>query len=130
VNTSWAFWMSLIVGFLVLTLEVVAFFQNRALAQSFSGGAAWLRIYRWRYLLGFILGITSTLFWYPSHINGERFKVLGLPFTIMLLGHDGKDYVGTLTFPSFLADMVVWALIPDLFLWLWARRVHASPART
>jgi len=62
-------------------------------------------------------------------INGERFKVLGIPFLMMMLDKDGKDYVGSITIPSFFANMVVWLLIPNLVLWLWARRVHTSPAK-
>jgi hypothetical protein len=112
-------------GFLVLTLEIAALLQNLTFARSMSGHAAWLLIYRRRYLFGIVLGVASTFLWYPSFINGERFMVLGLPFVIMLLDQAGKDYIGFLTFPSFLADMVVWLLIPDLLLWPWARRVAA-----
>jgi hypothetical protein len=46
----------------------------------------------------------------------------------MLLDQAGKDYIGILTIPSFLADIVVWLLIPDLLLWLWAKRMHGAIA--
>ena len=127
-KVTWTFWASLFAGFLVLTLEVVAFFQNRTLAKSMAERAAWLCIYRWRYLLGLGLGIGSTFLWYPSLISGERLRVVGLPFMIMMLDQAGKDYVGSLTFPSFLADMIVWLFFPDLLLWLCGRRMHVSRA--
>jgi len=128
-NAPPTFWVSLVVGFLVLGLETIAWLQNRTIARSTQRRAPWRRIYRWRYLLGFVLGVASTFVWYPSMINGERFKVLGIPFLMMMLDKDGKDYVGSITIPSFFANMVVWLLIPNLVLWLWARRVHTSPAK-
>src|ERR1041385_7792180 len=127
-NAPRTFWISLIVGFLVLGLETIALLQSRTIAQSTLSHAVWRRVYHWRYLFGFVLGLASTFVWYPSMINGERFKVLGIPFVMMMLDGAGKDYIGSLTFPSFLANMIVWLLIPDLVLWLWAKGVHASPA--
>jgi hypothetical protein len=128
-DAPWTFWTLLVVGFLVLGLETIALLRNRIIARSAPRHSAWSRIYRWRFLLGFLLGVASLFIWYPSVYPGDRFKVFGIPFVFMLFDQAGKDYVGSLTFPSFLADMIVWLLIPDLVLWLWARRVYASAAK-
>lgn len=109
-------------------LETTALWQNRKFAKLTPRDRAWQRVYRWRYLFGLVLAIASTFLWYPSLINGERFKVVGLPFVIMLFDQAGKDYIGTLTIPSFLADIVVWLLIPDLLLWIWTKRMHGATA--
>jgi hypothetical protein len=127
-NVPWTFWLSLFAGFIIVVLETIALWQNRKFAKLTPRDSAWQRVYRWRYLFGLVLAVASTFLWYPSLIDGERFKVVGLPFVIMLFDQAGKDYVGTLTFPSFLADIVVWLLIPDLSLWLWSKRMNGTTA--
>jgi hypothetical protein len=125
-NVPLMFWVWLLVGFIVVALETIALWQNRKFAKLMPRERAWRRVYRWRYLLGLVLAVASTFLWYPSFFNGERFTVVGLPFVIMLFDQAGKDYIGTLTIPSFLADIVVWLLIPDLLLWLWAKRMDGT----
>ena len=120
--------ISLVAGFMILALETIALWQNRKFARLTPRESAWQRFYRWRYLLGLALAVASTFLWYPSLINGERFKVVGLPFVVALFDQAGKDYVGTLTIPSFLSDFVVWLLIPDLLLWIWTKRMHRTTA--
>ena len=127
-NVPLTFWVSLIVGFMIVVLETIAFWQNRKFAKFTPRESAWQRVYRWRYALGFLLAVASNFLWYPSLINGERFKVVGLPFVVALFDQAGRDYVGTLTVPSFLADFVVWLLIPDLLLWIWTKRMRRTTA--
>ena len=110
----------------LLILGPIAFVQNRKAARAPSApNATWLTVYNKRWPAIVVLGIAAFAFSYSAtgH-DGQRWRVYGFPFPAAAFDSHGADYVGPLTLPSLFANAVIWALLPDICLYVW--RLAAS----
>ena len=77
-------------------------------------------------LLGVLLGAASwpLTFWmgYPIHVDAEVGRVVGFPFFVAYFDSEGRDYVGVLTMPGVVANCLFWFLLPQLVVYLFARK--------
>ena len=108
-------------GLVVLGLGFTAFVANRrAVKTAASQSPIWRRAHRWRWLLMLVLGVAAVFVVYPvAGGAGQHYKVWGFPFMAAAFDSRGADYVSPLTPVLMVFDILVWAVLPDLFLWGW-----------
>src|SRR5579871_829283 len=63
-------------------------------------------------IFGLVLGV-STL-WHAYPLNGG--SVAGVPFMAAWFDSKGRDYVGLITLPAMLGNLVFWFLAPQIVL--------------
>lgn len=81
---------------------------------------------KWRLLrlsalaLGVVLGVATwpLTVWmgYPIETPSGVGRVVGLPFFVAFFDSAGRDYVGPLTTPAAIANVVFWFMVPQLAL--------------
>jgi hypothetical protein len=108
-----------IVGALIVVGECFVARSNRSASKQAEVSSAWLHVYRWRWLVGVVFAIASAFIGYPVTDAGERYRVLGVPFLAAAFDSGGRDYVGPLTLPAFVANTVVWFFLPQIVLFCW-----------
>jgi len=108
-----------VVGLLIAIGEFFAARSNRFAFKQAQASALWLRVYRWRWLVGVLFAIASAFIYYPMTGGEERYRVMGLPFMVAAFDSAGRDYVGPLTTPSFLANAAIWFFLPHVAFFSW-----------
>jgi len=111
----------LLIGVLILIAGFTAFVKNWRAARGMSAPPEqWLRLYRWRWFALVTLGAAAYyMTWHITGVDCERLRIAGFPFPAAAFDSRGADYVGPLTLPFMLLDILTWALIPDLCLYAW-----------
>lgn len=77
----------------------------------------------------FVIGIPAGLATWPlTYWMGYRvetadgvYRIVGIPFMVACFDSAGRDYVGPLTMPGVIANIVFWSLLPQVFLLFWGR---------
>ncbi|MBL0121849.1 MAG: hypothetical protein IPP88_03675 [Betaproteobacteria bacterium] len=118
-----------IFGLFIFALEVVA--SQRVRAANAQGGVPqdWRKLFRWRFLVGTLLAVTSVFAQYPMHEAAGTYKAFGFPFFVIVFDEVGRGYTGALLVPALLGNGVIWFFLPSLFLWAWSwhgRRVSGN----
>ncbi len=84
-------------------------------------------------IVGLVIGMATwpLTYWmgYPIIINEENWRIVGLPFFVAAFDSAGRDYVGVLTMPGVIANSVFWALMPQMGLYLWAKKRIKNEAK-
>ncbi len=113
-----------IAGVLLLIFSIWAWRRNGRFVAS-EMPPLWSRVWRWRWLIGGAVGIASCFLSYSIQSGTQRYTVYGIPFVSYVFDGNGRDYVGALTLPALVLNVVTWALVPQLVLWEWVRRRKA-----
>jgi len=108
-------------GFLMLIASGASLFFNRRLAIDGRPGL-WRWIWNHRWNLGVLLGIASPFMGYHVSDGKEPWKVVGVPFPSAMFDAKGLDYVGPLTGPFMVLNVLFWLLLPQLVLWVTSGR--------
>ena len=108
-----------VVGLLIAIGEFFSARSNRSTFTQAQASAVWLRVYRWRWVIGVLFAIASAFIYYPMTGGEERYRVMGFPFMVAAFDSAGRDYVGPLTTPSFLANAAIWFFLPHVAFFLW-----------
>lgn len=114
--------MYIIIGMLLIALEVLASRRNRRFVASLYD-KKWLWVYRWRFVLGVPLAITSVFVSYPLSVGEDQYQVSGFPFMVMVIDQNGWDYVGFMSIPFLIINGFIWFCIPSLVLWGWSQKI-------
>src|SRR5438046_3135780 len=109
----------LAVGLLIAIGEFFTARSNRYAFKQGQASALWLRVYRWRWLIGVLFAIASAFVYYPMTGGGERYRVMGFPLMVAAFDSAGRDYVGPLTTPSLIANAAIWFFLPQFVLFFW-----------
>jgi hypothetical protein len=104
-------------GLVLVTLEIVASKKNGRTAAASPPESRWLRVYRWRYLIGAPLAIASAFISYPLSSGEDKYEVTGFPFLVMAIDQRGWDYAGFLSLPFLVINALVWLYLPSIALW-------------
>src|SRR5687768_2950578 len=107
-------------GFTLIALEIVAARKNRSFAAQRVASREWAFAYRWRLLFGIPLAVASAFIQYPIYGEGERYQVAGFPCMVAAFDSAGRDYVGPLSVPSWIANGLLWLFFPAVILWIWS----------
>lgn len=97
---------------------------------------------KWRLLrlsalaIGVVLGVATwpLTAWmgYPIETPSGVGRVVGLPFFVAFFDSTGRDYVGPLTMPAAIANIVFWFMVPQLALLFgghyWRKRASHAPS--
>jgi len=90
----------------------------------------WNKIRIFAFIIGGVIGVATwpLTYWmgYPIEINEENWRIVGMPFFVAAFDSIGRDYVGVLTMPGVIANSIFWALLPQLGLFLWAKRKNTN----
>jgi hypothetical protein len=102
---------------LLLILGPIVFVRNRKAARAPSApSSTWLTVYRRRWPVIALLGVAACVFTYTTiGDGGQRWRVYGLPFSAAAIDSHGADYVGLVTLPLTLFNIVVWTTLPDVY---------------
>ena len=109
-----------ILGLILLSLSLWAWRQNRSTAPELQ--PPWTRLWRWRWGIGSVLGVAAFFVRYPITGRTDHYTVYGVPFMSYAFDQRGFDYAGALTLPALVLNFVTWALLPQLFFWLYGKR--------
>jgi len=112
----------MLLGVVLLIASIWAWRKNRPVVVS-EMPSLWQVIWRWRWVIGVALGVGSYFLRYPLESSGARYMVYGVPFMSYAFDSKGHDYVGPLTTFAIALNFATWALLPQLFLWLFSLRV-------
>lgn len=112
----------IIIGLFLIALEVLASRNNRRFAASLYD-KKWLWVYRWRFVLGVPLVITSVFVSYSFSVGDDQYQVSGFPFMVMVIDQNGWDYVGFMSIPFLIVNGLIWFCIPSLVLWGWSHKI-------
>ena len=116
-----------LIGVALLGASVWAWHKNRRLTIS-TMPALWRAAWCWRWLIGLVLGVGSFFLRYPLEGGGNNYIVYGVPFMAYAFDQHGHDYVGPLTMPALIFNCVTWAMLPQLFLWVFGGRNAGRPS--
>jgi hypothetical protein len=111
----------MIVGVALLGLSAWAWRRNRLLIVA-GMPPFWRTFWRLRWIVGLALGCGSYFIRYPLEGEDGIYTVYGVPFMSYAFDQRGLDYVGPLTMPAIVLNFIIWACLPQLLLWLLARR--------
>ena len=109
----------MIVGVIVLAASLCAWHRNKRTTVS-EMPPLWRGLWRWRWVIGLALGIASYFIHYPAEGTTDRYMVYGVPFMSFAFDQKGHDYVGPLTVPALILNFGTWALLPQLFFWVFS----------
>jgi len=110
-----------LLGVVLLGTSIWAYRMNKRLAIS-TMPALWRTAWRWRWLIGLILGVGSIYLRYPLQGGSDHYIVYGVPFMSYAFDQHGHDYVGPLTLPALILNFTTWAMLPQLILWVFRGR--------
>ena len=75
-----------------------------------------------------LLAVVAVFCVYPvTGRGGAQYRVWGFPFMAAAFDSRGSGYLSPLSTLLIGLDVLTWALLPDLFLWVW--RLYASRRR-
>jgi hypothetical protein len=111
-----------IVGFVGIGVGVYCLSQNLKLAHSPVQGIHSSKSLLILLIIGAILGMSSmpaTFFMgYPVKLEEGIGRMVGLPFFVAYFDAHGEDFVGPLTMPGVIGNVIFWFLIPQIILLL------------
>jgi hypothetical protein len=111
----------MLIGVVVLAASIWAWRRNRKLV--ILEMPPLLRVFwRWRWVIGIALGISSYFLRYSLDGTTDRYMVHGVPFMSYAFDQRGHDYIGPLTMPALVLNFVTWAMLPQLILWAFTFR--------
>jgi hypothetical protein len=111
-----------LIGVVLLVWAIRSFiFVRRSLADD-SLPKSWRRRRFIAFVVGAVLAI-STL-WHAYPLNGGT--AAGVPFMAAWFDAKGRDYVGAITLPAMLGDLVFWFLVPQIVLAFFVRKHFRS----
>src|SRR5687768_11812893 len=103
-------------GLGLVALEILASKRNSRTAAASPPVSRWLRIYRWRYLMGVPFSIASGFVSYPLSSGEDQYQITGFPFLVMAIDQRGWDYVGFLSLPFLVINALVGLFLPSIAL--------------
>ena len=112
-----------IVGIGLLAWEVWSFIVVRRALKAGRLSQQWRR----RRIIAFVIGalLVVTIPWQQYPLGSGT--AAGIPFFAAWFDAKGRDFVGAITLPAMLGNLVVWFLAPQLVLAYVARRYLSSP---
>jgi hypothetical protein len=122
-----------IIGLLFFILEIIIFPTNLRTRKAYNTSQRWRQVYRWAWIIGLLLAVSSVFMRYPAKGNhGQQYILIGIPFVAAAFDEKGADYVSSLTPVFMAANALFWLLLPQLFMWGWQlirKQESGLPAR-
>jgi len=99
------FYGGIIVSLIVVWTEYKCAVSNRKFYQT-TQSILWMKIYKWRYLVAFLL-VPILMFGYPVSVDNESYQVIGFPLMGAVFDSTGRDFISALTGIFLLIDAVI-----------------------
>ena len=106
----------LLIALIIVVGEIVAAKKNRFIKENGNASTSWLKVYRWRWVVGLLFVIASVFVYYPMLGETESYRVMGFPLMAAVFDEAGRDYVGPFTVPFLLGNAIIWYFIPHFIL--------------
>ena len=90
----------------------------------------WRRLRRFAWGIGVALGVASIFMFIPNTgSDGLRYRTHGIPFPAFEFDEKGRDYVGPLSMPFMVLNVLFWLLLPQFILWATSGRRRRIPTQ-
>ena len=99
------FYGGIVVAFLMVWMIFKCAKANKKFYET-STSLWWKRLYKWRYLIAFVL-VPVLLLEYPVIVDGVHYHVFGLPLMAAVFDSNGRDFIGPLTGIFLLIDAII-----------------------
>lgn len=116
----------LLTAVLMIALELFTSLRNQKTFFDGAGGAAWSRVYRWRWLAGVPFAVLSAFLHYTASGGEGVFEVRGFPLVVAMVDEQGLSYAGPMSVPFLVANAAIWFFVPHILLHLWTLLARLS----
>jgi len=99
------FYGGIVLAFFIVWVEYKCAVSNKKF-YVISTSMRWNRMYKWRYLIAFLL-VPMLLLEYPVYADGEHYKILGFPLLSAVFDSKGRDFVSAITGMFLVVDAVI-----------------------
>ena len=116
------FYALIIIAVLMVILELYAAGKNFDYFLKSDATSFWAKCYRWRWALGIPFAALPFFISYPIPAADQTYHVIGFPLAIAATDEAGLSYVGKLSTPFMISDMLIWYFFPQILLLVTASR--------
>ena len=106
-----------LIGVAMLSASIWAWRKNKKVVVA-DMPPLWRAFWRWRWVVGIALGVSSYFLRYPLEGTTDRYIVHGVPFMSYAFDQRGLDYVGPLTMLALVLNFITWVMLPQFVLWV------------
>ena len=99
------FYGGIVLALAVVWIEYKCAVSNKKFYKT-SNALWWNRVYKWRYLVGFMF-ILLLMIEYPVSVDGEWYSVIGFPLMAAVFDSKGTDFVSAFTGMFLFIDAVL-----------------------
>jgi len=117
------FYILIAIAILLIGLEFYSSKQNKKLHSKNKNYKAWNKIYKWRWIIGFIF-IPISMIEYPMF--GTSNTVVGFPLIVAVFDELGRDYVGVTTTPFAIINAIISFFLIQIILYIWSKFLTKS----
>jgi len=119
-------------GFILLLLAVASFIGNGLNLRGTKIPCWFTKAFIILLISGLLFGIATwpLTYFMAYHIradDGELWRVCGIPFAAVYFDSEGLDYVGLLTLPAVVGNILFWTFIPQTVLFCFKSRKTTEP---